>query len=277
MESLKPFLRNLLREMFAYNQGYSFLRRHDVNDNNIEIDYVKGLKPPPPPFQRQESDEDDSSESDEDDDTGEEESDEQEKNGDVDNQNSENASNASDDSDEPPEGDGQGGGILGLIAGLSGGEDGQSDLGDLLATISGIVANLSGDGIDLNAVIASGFGLFVGLLSEGNENPGAVIGSYLLTSLDSITGGGAAADQEGGSDENGGNETTMSDSTGFIASLLMSLLGDMSKGSSAASSSTSGFSPTTASFSSVDPQDGNLKSYSEVRSFCNEHGICGIY
>ncbi|KPI93206.1 hypothetical protein RR46_10466 [Papilio xuthus] len=76
------------------------------------------------------------------------------------------------DSDEPlGGGDGGGGGILGLLAGLSGG----------------------GDGIDLNSLIASGIGLFAGLLSEGEENPGAVIASYLLTSLDTITGGGASS------------------------------------------------------------------------------------
>ncbi|CAH2986349.1 unnamed protein product [Chilo suppressalis] len=191
------FLSNMLREILNYNQGYFLLRRQDVDKNTIEIDYVKGLKPPPPPFERQESAQDDGSESDEDSDSGDdddkagggEESVEEDKNGDIDDD--DNASNASDDYDEPPEGDGQGGGVLGILAGLSGGEDGQSDLGDLLATISGIVGNLSGDGIDLNALIASGLGLFVGLLSEGEENPGTVIGSYLLTSLDSITGGGA--------------------------------------------------------------------------------------
>ncbi|XP_041972169.1 uncharacterized protein LOC121728125 [Aricia agestis] len=154
------------------------------------------------------------------------------------------------DSDEPPGGgDGQGGGILGLLAGLSGGEDGQSDLGSLLATVSGIIANLSGDGIDLNSLIASGIGLFVGLLSEGEENPGTVIASYLLTSLDTITGGGAknngaffgkflsklvkgtsaGGDPDASSEENG---EAMKDSAGFLLSFLMGLSGDMSKGSS---------------------------------------------
>lgn len=32
---------------------------------------------------------------------------------------------------------------------------------------------------------------FFNLQSEGEENPGEVIASYLLTSLDTITGGGA--------------------------------------------------------------------------------------
>ncbi|XP_045539279.1 uncharacterized protein LOC106718600 [Papilio machaon] len=158
------------------------------------------------------------------------------------------------DSDEPlGGGDGGGGGILGLLAGLSGGEDGQSDLGSLLATVSGIVANLSGDGIDLNSLIASGIGLFAGLLSEGEENPGAVIASYLLTSLDTITGGGAqnngaffgnflsklvkgtsaAGDPDSSSED--GNKP-MADSGGFVASFIISLLGDMSKSSSGGSS-----------------------------------------
>lgn len=35
--------------------------------------------------------------------------------------------------------------------------------------------------------------LFNILQSEGEENPGAVIASYLLTSLDTITGGGAVS------------------------------------------------------------------------------------
>ncbi|XP_013167691.1 PREDICTED: uncharacterized protein LOC106117795 isoform X2 [Papilio xuthus] len=158
------------------------------------------------------------------------------------------------DSDEPlGGGDGGGGGILGLLAGLSGGEDGQSDLGSLLATVSGIVANLSGDGIDLNSLIASGIGLFAGLLSEGEENPGAVIASYLLTSLDTITGGGAqnngaffgnflsklvkgtsAAGDPDSSSEDGSKP--MADSGGFVASFVISLLGDMSKSSSGGSS-----------------------------------------
>ncbi|CAH2051854.1 unnamed protein product, partial [Iphiclides podalirius] len=115
------------------------------------------------------------------------------------------------DYDEPPGGgDGAGGGILGIIAGLSGGEDGQSDLGTLLATFSGIIANLS---------------------SEGDENPGAVIASYLLTSLDTITGGGAGGDPDVSSEE-GGDNKPMTDSAGFVSSFLLSLLGDMSKSSS---------------------------------------------
>ncbi|GBP41519.1 hypothetical protein EVAR_20324_1 [Eumeta japonica] len=75
------------------------------------------------------------------------------------------------DSDEPPGGgDGEGGGVLGFLAQFSGGEDGQSDLGSLLGAISGVIVNLS---------------------SEGDENPGSVLASYLLTSLDTLTGGGA--------------------------------------------------------------------------------------
>ncbi|XP_061722194.1 uncharacterized protein LOC133528758 [Cydia pomonella] len=167
-----------------------------------------------------------------------------------------NGDNDSDyDDDEPPGGgDGQGGGILGILAGLSG-DNGESDLGSLLATISGIVVNLSGDGIDLNSLIASGIGLFVGLLSEGEENPGTIIAQYLLTSLETITGGGAKNNgaffgkflsklisgtsageaPEGASDESG-EQQGPKDSAGFIASLLMGLSGDMSKTSSAGSS-----------------------------------------
>ncbi|KAL4711929.1 hypothetical protein ACJJTC_006098 [Scirpophaga incertulas] len=244
-----PFLWNVLSEVFGPNGGQFLLRRKDVADNEIEIDEVEGLKPPPQTFQRQETEED-SSESSED---GTEES--LEDTEDSSGQDSENASNSSDDEDdEPPEGDG--GGILGILAGLSGGEDGQSDLGSLLATISGIVVNLSGDGIDVNSLIASGLGLFVGLLSEGEENPGSVIASYLLTSLDSLTGGGAqnngaffgnlvsklvkgtsaAGEEDDGSDESGDNGNKMADSAGFFLSLIMSLLGDMSKTSSSGSS-----------------------------------------
>ncbi|XP_063541566.1 uncharacterized protein DDB_G0283357 [Cydia strobilella] len=167
-----------------------------------------------------------------------------------------NGDNDSDyDDDEPPGGgDGQGGGILGILAGLSG-DNGESDLGSLLATVSGIVVNLSGDGIDLNSLIASGIGLFVGLLSEGEENPGTIIAQYLLTSLETITGGGAQNNgaffgkflsklisgtsageaPEGASDESG-EQQGPKDSAGFIASLLMGLSADMSKTSSVGSS-----------------------------------------
>ncbi|XP_063833338.1 uncharacterized protein LOC135082472 [Ostrinia nubilalis] len=262
-----PFLRNIMREILAYNQGHLILRR-SVKDNEIEIDEIKGLKPPP--FQRQETEEDsqeDSSDSEDsnddddsngDDDNGDEERNKGEEesleNGDDNSKASDQEPDDDDFSDEPPEGDGQGGGILGLLASLSGDEDGQSDLGSLLATVSGIVVNLSGDGIDINALIASGLGLFVGLLSEGEENPGAVIASYLLTSLDTLTGGGAqnngaffgnlvsklvkgtsaAGDPDASSEEGGGMQ--MADSAGFFLSLVMSLLGDMSKSSSGGSS-----------------------------------------
>ncbi|XP_031764440.2 clumping factor B [Galleria mellonella] len=271
-----PIFQNMLRELFIYNNPRYILRRQDIGDNEIEIDYEVDLKPPPPSpsFQRHEKDEeneDESSDSDEDDDddndsevndeaevfSKEEKGDDNVSKSKHDSDSKENGSeNDSDyDSDEPPGGDGQGGGILGLLAGLSGGEDGQSDLGSLLAAVSGIVANLSGDGIDLNSLIASGIGLFVGLLSEGEENPGAVIASYLLTSLDTITGGGAqnngaffgnfvsklikgtsAAGNPEASSEEDPNKMPMADSAGFFLSLIMSLLGDMSKTSSGGSS-----------------------------------------
>ncbi|OWR47842.1 hypothetical protein KGM_212767 [Danaus plexippus plexippus] len=209
------------------------ITKRDVTDNEIDVDY-KEVK------ERLEMD-DVVSDSEISNETSEEDN----------RNNSMEDSDSNEDYDGFPGGDGQGGGLLGLLAGLSGGEDGQSDLGSLLGTISGIVANLSGDGIDLNSLIASGLGLFVGLLSEGEENPGAVIASYLLTSLDTITGGGsknngkffgiflsklvkgisAAVDPEADSDEDG--QPLMKDSAGFFISLLMGLLGDMSKGSSA--------------------------------------------
>ncbi|XP_068623826.1 uncharacterized protein [Battus philenor] len=237
--------------------------RHILNVNDIELGY-DALKPP---FERQEIDENDSEN---DTQEGKEDSSEdstENNNDDIQNGSKENSDsnidsagdeddNDSDyDFDEPPGGDGGGGGLLGLLAGLSGGEDGQSDLGSLLATVSGIIANLSGDGIDLNSLIASGIGLFMGLLSEGEENPGSVIASYLLTSLDTLTGGGAknngeffgsflsklikgtsAAGDPDASSEEQGNTNPMADSGGFVASFIISLLGDMSKSSSGGSS-----------------------------------------
>ncbi|XP_028036505.1 dentin sialophosphoprotein [Bombyx mandarina] len=256
------------------------LRRNDIKDNIIEIDDIKTPKSTQS-LRRQETQEesqesesssqtDESSESDTSESTADsrsmpgsnednaaEESVEDSGTSDNDEQDSASVSNENDsdyDSDEPPGGDGMGGGILGLLAGLSGG-DGDSDLGTLLATVSGIVANLSGDGIDLNSLIASGIGLFAGLLSEGEENPGSIVASYLLTSLDTITGGGAqnngaffgkfisklvkgtsaAGDPDASSEE--GDKPLMADSAGFLLSLITSLLGDMSKGSSDGSSS----------------------------------------
>lgn len=118
----------------------SLFRRQDINDNIIEVDYVKKLTPP---FQRQEDDDDDDSH-DDDSDSHSEENDAAEESietangndktpkqdsgdGDGNDKASKQDSgdggndNDSDYSDEPPEGDGQGGGILGLLAGLSGG------------------------------------------------------------------------------------------------------------------------------------------------------------
>ncbi|CAK1541522.1 unnamed protein product [Leptosia nina] len=231
--SFQPLLQNAIGNLLK-RLPPRISRRQDM-DFNIK----------PPTLQRQEDDEKDSnSETSE----SNEESDEKNSNQELDSE----MSSDDDDYDEP-EGDGQGG-LLGLLAGLSGGEDGQSDLGSLLATVSGIIANLSGDGIDLNSLIASGIGLFVGILSEGNENPGSVIASYFLTSLDTITGGGATNNgaffgnllsklafgtsavegQESNSDETG-DQPEMKDSAGFFSSLLMALLGNMSKTSSSGS------------------------------------------
>ncbi|XP_038216701.1 uncharacterized protein LOC119835780 [Zerene cesonia] len=240
--SSSVMLRNIIRTMIKRFNPHIILRR-EINADDVEFDYVNDLKPPPLQRQEENSESEDSrSES-----SKEEANSEQDSNSNIESD--------EDDYDEPPGGgDGQGGGLLGLLAGLSGGEDGQSDLGSLLATVSGIIANLSGDGIDLNSLIASGIGLFVGLLSEGDQYPGTVIASYLLTSLDTITGGGsknngaffgnflsklivgtsAAGDPDASSEENG--RPQMKDSAGFFASLLMSLLGEMSKSSSGGSS-----------------------------------------
>ncbi|KAI8442343.1 hypothetical protein MSG28_005873 [Choristoneura fumiferana] len=263
-------VREMIREFLRRDTYPYLLRRHDSKDNEIDIDYKFDSKPPP--FQRQETEESDSdSDSDESEEDNDNAAEESVEGGDKDSSSGDNDTNASQektasngdddgdddyDSDEPPGGgDGQGGGVLGLLAGLSGGEDGQSDLGSLLAAVSGIVVSLSGDGIDLNNIIASGIGLFVGLLSEGEENPGEILASYLLTSLDTITGGGsknngaffgkllsklisgtsAGEAPEGSSDESGEPEV-MKDSGGFLLSLLMGLSGDMSKSSSKGSS-----------------------------------------
>uniref|UniRef100_A0A2H1VKH6 SFRICE_008688 n=1 Tax=Spodoptera frugiperda TaxID=7108 RepID=A0A2H1VKH6_SPOFR len=255
-------VKKLIQDLIRINRNQIKLvqRRKDIADNVIDIDYTD-IKPPP--LQKLELDEagdDESGDSDSegsDEDNGAEESVEKESNENRESkQDSTSASDADDDDndsdyDEPPEGDGQGGGILGLLAGLSG--DGDSDLGSLLATVGGIVANLSGDGIDVNALIATGLGLFVGLLSEGNQNPGEIIGEYLLTSLDTITGGGAqnngaffgkflstlikGTSAAGDPDASGSSEDgpKMADSAGFFASLLMGLLGEMSKTSSGSS------------------------------------------
>ncbi|XP_064074368.1 uncharacterized protein LOC113395245 [Vanessa tameamea] len=247
----------LVKEIVKRNMPKIIIRRQGVADNEIDIDYLADLKPPT--FQKQEYDNNDSnSDSEQENEIDEDEPAEQSLEDDRNNSEQDSDSNLDegdddDDYDEPPGGgDGEGGGILGLLAGLSGG-DGQSDLGSLLATISGIIANLSGDGIDLNALIASGIGLFVGLLSEGEENPGAIIASYLLTSLDTITGGGAknngaffgkflsklvkgtsaAGDPDASSEEeDNGNKMIMADSAGFFLSFITSILGDMSKSSS---------------------------------------------
>ncbi|XP_039751977.1 uncharacterized protein LOC120627918 [Pararge aegeria] len=245
---------NFLREIVRLNKPKIIIRREAIFNNEITTDYLADLKPPP--FLRQDNKnnieiESDSNESNEDNSTGESLENEEDTN--KSNENSveiDEDNDDDDDYDEPPGGgDGEGGGLLGLLAGLSGGEDGQSDLGSLLATVSGIIANLSGDGIDLNALIASGIGLFVGLLSEGEENPGEILASYLLTSLDTITGGGAnnngaffgkflsklvkgtsaGGDPDADSDE---NNMETKDSAGFFMSFLMGLLGDMSKSSS---------------------------------------------
>lgn len=266
-------IRKAIKSIVKRYQKRVAQNRKDVKDNVIEIDYVSKLTPPF--YQRQESEETNesdskASESNSGEDNGGEESVENnnggeesveeannEKSGSKSEQDSASTASNGDDNDsdyDEPEGDGEGGGILGVLAGLSG--DGDSDLGSLLAAVGGIVANLSGDGVDINAIIATGFGLFVGLLSDEGTNPGEVIASYLLTSLDTITGGGAENNgaffgkflsslvkgasageaSESNSEESGeGGTPQMADSAGFFVSLLMGLLGDMSKHSSSSS------------------------------------------
>lgn len=149
---LERMIRNVIREFFVRNPV--ILRRQDVADNVIEIDYVNELTPP---FLRQESEKDDGNDTNEsdknddsdsngddndDDDDGGSDSEENDKgaeesveenitendkaskqdSGLVDDGDGDNDDNDSDYSDEPPGGgDGEGGGVLGLLAGLSGG------------------------------------------------------------------------------------------------------------------------------------------------------------
>ena len=126
-------VKNLIRDLIRANRNQIQViqKRHDVADNEIDIDYTTDLKPPP--FQNLEIDETDDSESgdsdsgDSDEDNGAEESVEKQsnKNGGSKQDSASNSNNGDDDDndsdyDDVPGGDGQGGGILGLLAGLSG-------------------------------------------------------------------------------------------------------------------------------------------------------------
>ncbi|CAG9559372.1 unnamed protein product [Danaus chrysippus] len=151
INKLQEIMHKMIKDL-GNMKGMKKIIKRDVTNNEIDVDYKV----------KERLEEDDVSDSE-----NNETSEEDNRNDSM--EDSDSNIDSDEDYDDFPGGDGQGGGLLGLLAGLSGG----------------------GDGIDLNSLIASGLGLFVGLLSEGEENPGAVIASYLLTSLDTITGGGS--------------------------------------------------------------------------------------
>ncbi|XP_052857123.1 golgin subfamily A member 6-like protein 2 isoform X2 [Drosophila gunungcola] len=108
---------------------------------------------------------------------------------------------ATDDSDDLGDGDlgagdeggggGGGGGLVGLIGSLSGGEGG-SDVGALIGALTGLVSTLFGPGgLDVQGLIQTGSSLISGLLG-GNKNFGLVLGQYVGTALDGLSGGGGA-------------------------------------------------------------------------------------
>ncbi|XP_017055220.1 keratin, type I cytoskeletal 9 isoform X1 [Drosophila ficusphila] len=88
-------------------------------------------------------------------------------------------------------GGGGGGGLVGIIGSLSGGEGG-SDVGALIGALTGLVSTLFGPGgLDVQGLIQSGTSLISGLLA-GNKNFGLVLGRYVGTALDGLSGGGGA-------------------------------------------------------------------------------------
>ncbi|KAH8287087.1 hypothetical protein KR054_002217 [Drosophila jambulina] len=102
------------------------------------------------------------------------------------------------DDDGEMEGDGDGGGaapggggLVGLIGSLSGGEGG-SDVGALIGALTGVVSTLFGPGgLDIQGLIQTSTSLISGLLG-GNKNFGLVLGKYVGTALDGLSGGGGA-------------------------------------------------------------------------------------
>ncbi|XP_041563063.1 keratin, type I cytoskeletal 9 isoform X2 [Drosophila elegans] len=93
--------------------------------------------------------------------------------------------------DEGGAGGGGGGGLVGLIGSLSGGEGG-SDVGALIGALTGLVSTLFGPGgLDVQGLIQTGSSLISGLLG-GNKNFGLVLGQYVGTALDGLSGGGGA-------------------------------------------------------------------------------------
>ncbi|EDW81992.2 uncharacterized protein Dwil_GK25560 [Drosophila willistoni] len=100
-------------------------------------------------------------------------------------------SNELGDEDDADEGGGGGGGLVGLIGSLSGGEGG-SDVGALIGALTGLISTLFGPGgLDIDALIGTSTSLLAGLLA-GNKNFGTVLGSYVGTAFDGLSGGGGA-------------------------------------------------------------------------------------
>ncbi|KAM7347670.1 uncharacterized protein ACRADG_007189 [Cochliomyia hominivorax] len=96
------------------------------------------------------------------------------------------------DDDFPPAGGGGGGGgLVGIITSLSGGEGG-SDIGALIGALTGVISQLFGPGgLDIESLISSATALISGLLS-GDKNFGTVLGIYVGTAFDGLSGGGGA-------------------------------------------------------------------------------------
>ncbi|XP_062141072.1 uncharacterized protein LOC133849180 [Drosophila sulfurigaster albostrigata] len=86
---------------------------------------------------------------------------------------------------------GGGGGLVGIIGSLSGGEGG-SDVGALIGALTGLISSLFGPGgLDIESLISTSTSLLAGLLS-GNKNFGVVLGQYVGTAFDGLSGGGGA-------------------------------------------------------------------------------------
>ncbi|XP_055912527.1 uncharacterized protein LOC129946389 [Eupeodes corollae] len=95
------------------------------------------------------------------------------------------------DEDVDDDGGGVSGGLVGLIASLSGGEGG-SDVGALVGALTGVIAQIFGPGgLDIESLISTGTSLISGLLS-GDKNFGTVLGEYVGTAFDGLSGGGGA-------------------------------------------------------------------------------------
>ncbi|KAH8416542.1 hypothetical protein KR222_008301 [Zaprionus bogoriensis] len=96
-----------------------------------------------------------------------------------------------DDNADMDNGGGGGGGLVGIIGSLSGGEGG-SDVGALIGALTGLISTLFGPGgLDIEALISTATSLLAGLLA-GNKNFGTVLGQYVGTALDGLSGGGGA-------------------------------------------------------------------------------------